>query len=89
MLEIVERQIAVSAQMFKEKFPDNEDPPLLTPELMAQTIQFLRPDLRLIPSMSADQMEKQLLKLCAEQMRSLNMMERNPRLRVTGGAWLR
>jgi hypothetical protein len=55
MLEIVERQIAVSAQMFKEKFPDNEDPPLL------------------IPSMSADQMEKQLLKLCAEQMSSLNM----------------
>lgn len=85
MLDIVERQIAVSAQMFKEKFPDNEDPPLLTPELMAQTIQFLRPDLRLIPSMSADQMEKQLLKLSAEQMRSLNMMERNPRLRVTGG----
>jgi hypothetical protein len=85
MLDIIERQVAISAQMFKEKFPDNEDPPLLAPELMAQTIQFLRPDLRLIPSMSADQMEKQLLKLCAEQMRSLNMMERNPRLRVTGG----
>lgn len=85
MLDIIERQVAISAQMFKEKFPDQEEPPLMTPDLMAQTIQFLRPDLRLIPSMSADQMEKQLLKLCAEQMRSLNMMERNPRLRVTGG----
>jgi hypothetical protein len=39
----------------------------------------------MIPSLSADQMDKQLLKLSAEQMRSLNMMERNPRLRVTGG----
>jgi hypothetical protein len=57
----------------------------MTPELIAQTIQLLRPDLRLIPSLSADQMDKQLLKLSAEQMRSLNMMERNPRLRVTGG----
>jgi hypothetical protein len=85
MLDIIERQVAISAQMFKEKFPDQEEPPLMTPELMDQAIQFLRPDLRLIPSMSADQMEKQLLKLCAEQMRSLNMMERNPRLRVTGG----
>jgi hypothetical protein len=85
MLEIVERQVAVSAQMFKEKFPDQDEPPLMTPEIMAQTIQFLRPDLRLIPSLSADQMDKQLLKLSAEQMRSLNMMERNPRLRVTGG----
>ena len=85
MLEIVERQVAVSAQMFKEKFPDQDEPPLMTPEIVAQTIQFLRPDLRLIPSLSADQMDKQLLKLSAEQMRSLNMMERNPRLRVTGG----
>jgi hypothetical protein len=85
MLEIVERQVAVSAQMFKEKFPDQEEPPLMTPEVIAQTIQFLRPDLRMIPSLSADQMDKQLLKLSAEQMRSLNMMERNPRLRVTGG----
>jgi hypothetical protein len=85
MLDIIERQVAISAQMFKEKFPDQEEPPLMNPELMDQAIQFLRPDLRLIPSMSADQMEKQLLKLCAEQMRSLNMMERNPRLRVTGG----
>jgi hypothetical protein len=85
MLEIVERQVAVSAQMFKEKFPDQEEPPLMTPVVVAQTIQFLRPDLRLIPSLSADQMDKQLLKLSAEQMRSLNMMERNPRLRVTGG----
>ena len=85
MLEIVERQVAVSAQMFKEKFPDQEEPPLMTPDVIAQTIQFLRPDLRLIPSLSADQMDKQLLKLSAEQMRSLNMMERNPRLRVTGG----
>ncbi len=85
MLEIVERQIAISAQMFKEKFPDQDEPPLMTPELIAQTIQLLRPDLRLIPSLSADQMDKQLLKLSAEQMRSLNMMERNPRLRVTGG----
>ena len=85
MLDIIERQVAISAQMYKDKFPDQEEPTLMTPELMAQTIQFLRPDLRLIPSMSADQMEKQLLKLCAEQMRSLNMMERNPRLRVTGG----
>jgi hypothetical protein len=85
MLEIVERQFAVSAQMFKEKFPDQDEPPLMTPEIVAQTIQFLRPDLRLIPSLSADQMDKQLLKLSAEQMRSLNMMERNPRLRVTGG----
>jgi hypothetical protein len=85
MLEIVERQIAVSAQMFKDKFPDQDEPPLMTPEVLAQTIQFLRPDLRLIPSLSADQMDKQLLKLSSEQMRSLNMMERNPRLRVTGG----
>jgi hypothetical protein len=85
MLEIVERQVAVSAQMFKEKFPDQEEPPLMAPEVIAQTIQFLRPDLRLIPSLSADQMDKQLLKLSAEQMRSLNMMKRNPRLRVTGG----
>ncbi|MEK0437817.1 MAG: hypothetical protein RLZZ233_788 [Verrucomicrobiota bacterium] len=85
MLEIVERQVAVSAQMFKEKFPDQDEPPLMTPEIMAQTIQFLRPDLRLIPSLSADQMDKQLLKLSADQMRSLNMMERNSRLRVTGG----
>ncbi len=85
MLEIVERQVAVSAQMFQAKFPDQEEPPLMTPEVIAQTIQFLRPDLRLIPSLSADQMDKQLLKLSAEQMRSLNMMERNPRLRVTGG----
>ncbi len=85
MLEIVERQIAISAQMFKEKFPGQDEPPLMTPEVIAQTIQFLRPDLRLIPSLSADQMDKQLLKLSAEQMRSLNMMERNPRLRVTGG----
>jgi hypothetical protein len=85
MLEIVERQVAVSAQMFKDKFPDQQEPPLMTPEVIAQTIQFLRPDLRLIPSLSADQMDKQLLKLSAEQMRSLNMMERNPRLRVTGG----
>jgi hypothetical protein len=85
MLEIVERQVAISAQMFKEKFPDQDEPPLMTPELIAQTIQLLRPDLRLIPSLSADQMDKQLLKLSAEQMRSLNMMERNPRLRVTGG----
>lgn len=80
MLEIVERQVAVSAQMFKDKFPDQDEPPLMTPEIIAQTIQFLRPDLRLIPSLSADQMDKQLLKLSAEQMRSLNMMERNPRL---------
>jgi hypothetical protein len=85
MLDIIERQVAISAQMFKEKFPDQEEPPLMTPEVIAQTIQFLRPDLRLIPSLSADQMDKQLLKLSAEQMRSLNMMERNPRLRVTGG----
>ena len=85
MLEIVERQIAISAQMFKEKFPDQEEPPLMPPEVMAQTIQLLRPDLRLIPTLSADQMDKQLLKLSAEQLRSLNMMERNPRLRVTGG----
>jgi hypothetical protein len=85
MLEIVERQVAVSAQMFKDKFPDQDEPPLMTPEVLAQTIQFLRPDLRLIPSLSADQMDKQLLKLSSEQMRSLNMMERNLRLRVTGG----
>jgi hypothetical protein len=85
MLDIVERQIAVSAQMYKDKFPDQAELALMTPEIMAQTIQFLRPDLRLIPSLSADQMDKQLLKLSAEQMRSLNMMERNPRLRVTGG----
>ena len=85
MLEIVERQIAVSAQMYKDKFPDQDEPLLMTPELIAQAIQFLRPDLRLIPSLSSDEMDKQLLKLSAEQMRSLNMMERNPRLRVTGG----
>ena len=85
MLEVIERQVAVSAQMFKEKFPDQDEPPLMTQEIIAQTIQFLRPDLRLIPSLSADQMDKQLLKLSAEQLRSLNMMERNPRLRVTGG----
>jgi hypothetical protein len=85
MLDIVERQIAVSAQMYKDKFPDKDEPLLMTPELIAQAIQFLRPDLRLIPSLSADQMDKQLLKLSAEQLRSLNMMDRNPRLRVTGG----
>jgi hypothetical protein len=85
MLDIVERQIAVSAQMYKDKFPDQDEPALMTPELIAETIQFLRPDLRLIPSLSADQMDKQLLKLSAEQMRSLNMMDRNPRLRVAGG----
>ena len=85
MLDIVERQIAVSAQMYKDKFPDQAEPALMTPELIAETIQLLRPDLRLIPSLSADQMDKQLLKLSAEQMRSLNMMDRNPRLRVTGG----
>ena len=85
MLDIVERQIAVSAQMYKDKFPDQDEPLLMTPELIAQAIQFLRPDLRLIPSLSSDEMDKQLLKLSAEQMRSLNMMERNPRLRVTGG----
>ena len=85
MLDIVERQIAVSAQMYKDKFPDQEEPLLMTPELIAQAIQFLRPDLRLIPSLSSDEMDKQLLKLSAEQMRSLNMMDRNPRLRVTGG----
>ena len=85
MLDIVERQIAVSAQMYKDKFPDQDEPLLMTPELIAQAIQFLRPDLRLIPSLSADEMDKQLLKLSAEQMRSLNMMDRNPRLRVTGG----
>ena len=85
MLDIVERQIAVSAQMFKEKFPDQDEPPLMSSELIAQAVELLRPDLRLVPNLSADQMEKQLLKLCAEQMRSLNMMERNPRLRVTGG----
>lgn len=85
MLDIVERQIAVSAQMFKEKFPDQDEPPLMSSDLIAQAVELLRPDLRLVPNLSADQMEKQLLKLCAEQMRSLNMMERNPRLRVTGG----
>jgi UvrD-like helicase C-terminal domain/Nuclease-related domain len=85
MRDIVERQIAVSAQMYKDKFPDQAEPALMTPELFAETIQLLRPDLRLIPSLSADQMDKQLLKLSAEQMRSLNMMDRNPRLRVTGG----
>ena len=85
MLDIVERQIAVSAQMYKDKFPDQDEPLLMTPELIAQAIQFLRPDLRLIPSLSSDEMDKQLLKLSAEQMRSLNMMDRNPRLRVTGG----
>ena len=85
MLDIVERQIAVSAQMYKDKFPDQDQPALMTPELIAETIQLLRPDLRLIPSLSADEMDKQLLKLSAEQMRSLNMMDRNPRLRVTGG----
>jgi hypothetical protein len=71
--------------MFKEKFPDQDEPPLMSSELIAQAVELLRPDLRLVPNLSADQMEKQLLKLCAEQMRSLNMMERNPRLRVTGG----
>jgi hypothetical protein len=85
MLDIVERQIAVSAQMYKDKFPDQDEPALMTPELIAETIQLLRPDLRLIPCLSADEMDKQLLKLSAEQMRSLNMMDRNPRLRVTGG----
>jgi hypothetical protein len=85
MLDIVERQIEVSAQMYKDKFPDQDEPLLMTPELIAQAIQFLRPDLRLIPSLSSDEMDKQLLKLSAEQMRSLNMMDRNPRLRVTGG----
>jgi hypothetical protein len=85
MLDIVERQIAVSAQMYKDKFPDQDEPLLMTPELIAQVIQLLRPDLRLIPSLSSDEMDKQLLKLSAEQMRSLNMMDRNPRLRVTGG----
>jgi len=85
MLDIVERQIAVSAQMYRDKFPDQAEPALMPPELIAETIQLLRPDLRLIPSLSADQMDKQLLKLSAEQMRSLNMMDRNPRLRVTGG----
>ena len=85
MLDIVERQIAVSAQMYKDKFPDQDEPLLMTPELIAQSIQFLRPDLRLIPSLSSDEMDKQLLKLSAEQMRSLNMMDRNPRLRVSGG----
>jgi hypothetical protein len=85
MLDIVERQIAVSAQMYKDKFPDKDEPALMSPELIAEIIQLLRPDLRLIPSLSSDEMDKQLLKLSAEQMRSLNMMDRNPRLRVTGG----
>jgi len=85
MLDIIERQVSISAQMYKDKFPDQDEPLSMTPELIAQAIQFLRPDLRLIPSLSADEMDKQLLKLSAEQMRSLNMMDRNPRLRVTGG----
>jgi hypothetical protein len=37
MLEIVERQVAVTAQMFKEKFPDNEAPPLLIPKHLGRS----------------------------------------------------
>jgi hypothetical protein len=60
-------------------------PDLLTDAQILQIADALRPDLLMIPSLSATDVERELIRLSASQLRALDSVQGSKRLRVIGG----
>lgn len=78
--------LAVAEAQLVARKPGSAVPPPLEPARLAATLQALRPDLRLVPNLSAPEFDAHLARLSAEQLAVFQLIEGNPRLRVTGGA---
>ncbi|MFZ9201313.1 MAG: NERD domain-containing protein [Opitutales bacterium] len=78
--------LAVAEAQLVARKPGSAVPAPLTPAQLAATLQALRPDLRLVPNLSAPEFDAHLARLSAEQLAVFQLIEGNPRLRVTGGA---
>jgi len=60
-------------------------PARLTPEQVLAVAEVLRPDIKPTFSLSADQVNRALIRFSASQLRVLDAVERNKRLRIIGG----
>lgn len=60
-------------------------PDALTPEQVLGVAHALRPDLLLVPNLSATDVERELIRLSAPQLRALDKVQGSKRLRVVGG----
>lgn len=60
-------------------------PERLTPEQVLAVAEVLRPDIKPTFSLSADQVNRALIRFSASQLRVLDAVERNKRLRIIGG----
>ena len=79
LLDLAERQLL-------GRQPGGAPPPPLDAAEIAAMVGALRPDLRLVPNLSAGEFDAHLKRLSAEQLAVFGLMEGNARLRVTGGA---
>lgn len=79
LLEAAERQ-------WQARKPGTPLPSPVGTDQLAAVVAALRPDLRLVPNLSSAEFDAHLSRLSAEQLAAFSLMERNARLRVTGGA---
>lgn len=79
LLDAAERQLL-------GRRPGSALPSPLEAEEIAAMVGALRPDLRLVPNLTSEEFDAHLNRLSAEQLAVFGLMERNARLRVTGGA---
>ena len=71
---------------WRARQPGRPDPQLLGEADLRRARDLLRPDLRLVPSLSAVEFDAQLARLSAEQLAAFRMMEDNSQLCVRGPA---
>lgn len=84
--EVIPPLLALAEAQLVARKPGSAVPPPLDPARLAATVEVLRPDLRLVPNLTGGEFDAHLARLSAEQLAVFQLIEGNPRLRVTGGA---
>lgn len=83
---VIEPLLALAEIQLVARKPGSAVPPPLAPAQLEATLAVLRPELRLVPNLTASEFDAHLARLSAEQLAVFRLIEGNPRLRVTGGA---